>query len=486
MHRLSLPASVAVTLALLSTTTTARADEALTKEQATAALRQAVRFFKEEVSASGGYVWRVSADLTKHEGEGKAGPTTGWIEPPGTPSVGLAYLEAYELTGDPLLLEAAVEAGRALVSTQLISGGWSKRGIEFAPEDRQRYAYRADAPEPGGRRFNRTTFDDDNSQSALRLLMHLDRVLEFKNEPIREAAEYAREAFIKAQYPNGGWPQEYTEFPDPEQFPVKPASYPDEWPREFPRQNFYGYYTINDNTISDLITTMLLAWDIYGEDRYLESAKRGGEFFILAQMPDPQPGWAQQYNAEMHPAWARRFEPPAVTGGESRAAIRSLIQLYQRTGEERFLEPVPKALDYYRKSELPGGRLARFYELKTNRPLYFTKDYELTYSSDDMPTHYAFIVRSWVDRMTREYERARDRGPLREKPPLSPSAPRMTDGLRQQAREAVAAMDERGAWVEAGRLRYHGEDDETRQVIQSRTFIENLGTLARFIAAADG
>ena len=51
---------------------------------------------------------------------------------------------------------------------------------------------------------------------------------------------------------------------------------------------------------------------------------------------------------------------------------------------------MPPALAYLKKSLLPDGRLARFYELKTNKPLYFTKTYELTYDDSDMPTHYSF------------------------------------------------------------------------------------------------
>jgi hypothetical protein len=54
------------------------------------------------------------------------------------------------------------------------------------------------------------------------------------------------------------------------------------------------------------------------------------------------------------------------------------------------LEPVPRAIAYLKRSRLPDGRLARFYELRTNRPLYFTKDYKLTFSDADVPTHYAF------------------------------------------------------------------------------------------------
>ena len=93
----------------------------------------------------------------------------------------------------------------------------------------------------------------------------------------------------------------------------------------------------------------------------------------------------------MSPRWTRRFEPPAITGGESQGVMRTLLVLYRATGKKKYLEPLPRAIEYLSTSRLPDGRLARFYELKTNKPLYFTRyDYELTYSDANMPTHYAF------------------------------------------------------------------------------------------------
>ena len=46
---------------------------------------------------------------------------------------------------------------------------------------------------------------------------------------------------------------------------------------------------------------------------------------------------------------------------------------------------------------LPNGQFARFYELKTNKPLYFTKDYKLTYDDGDVPTHYSFKIGNRLD-----------------------------------------------------------------------------------------
>lgn len=200
-------------------------------------------------------------------------------------------------------------------------------------------------------------------------------------------------------------------------------------------------------------------------------------------MPEPQPAWAQQYDADMHPAWARKFEPPAVTGGESQGILRTLLVLYRATGDRKFLDPVPGALDYLRRSRLPDGRLARFYELETGKPLYFTRDYKLTYSDTDMPAHYAFKVGDDTERIVREYERLRAADPKDRSRREGSSPPERSERLAARARAVIAALDERGRWLEEGKLKYHGPDDPTRKVIDCRTFIKNATTLCAYLAA---
>ena len=85
-------------------------------------------------------------------------------------------------------------------------------------------------------------------------------------------------------------------------------------------------------------------------------------------MPAPQPGWAAAIRCEHASDVGRKFEPAAITGGESQGVMQTLLLLYRRNGDKKYLEPLPRALDYYRDSLLPDGRLARFYELKTNKP----------------------------------------------------------------------------------------------------------------------
>ena len=450
-----------------------------TEAEALDAVNKAVRFFREAVSTEGGYLWQYSADLSRREGEGKADDRTVWVQPPGTPSVGLAYLDAYQMTGERFLLEAAVETAGALVRGQLESGGWEYR-IVFDPVKRLEYAYR----EPPGRSDgkNTTTLDDDTTQAALRLLMRVDQALGFADDRIHEASLYGLESLIKAQYVNGAWPQRYSSPSDPDAFPVKQASYPATWSRTHPGTDYSAHCTFNDNTIGDVIATLCDAARIYSEPRYRAAAEKGGRFILLAQMPDPQPGWAQQYDEEMHPAWARKFEPPAITGGESQGVMRTLIHLYRETGNAAFLEPLPRALEYYRRSLRPDGRLARFYELQTNRPLYFTKTYEITYEDDDMPTHYSFVVTSRLDDIEAEYQKVLAERPRDATIQLG-RKPKLTDRLSESARRILDDLDERGAWVESGRLRYHGDDDPTTRVIRCATFIRNLGVLSEFLAA---
>jgi Pectic acid lyase len=477
------PAVVSTVLILLAAFgSSAFAQQPPTRAEAAAALQKAVAFFREKVSAEGGYDWRYSEDLALREGEEKTTATQAWIQPPGTPAVGEAFLRAFERTKEPYLLAAAVETARALVKGQLRSGGWAEF-IEFDGEKRKAYAYRVDGTTTTTGR-NTTTLDDDKTQSAIRFLMHADRALGFQDQPIHEATHYALDGLIRVQFPNGAWPQRFSAPPKAADHPVLKANYPETWPRTYPGVNYSGFYTLNDNAQADVISTLFEAADIYGDKRYSDSAKRGGDFLILAQLPDPQPAWAQQYNTQMQPAWARKFEPASITGGESQGAIRILMDVYRHTGDKKYLEPIPRALDYLAKSEVSPGRLARFYELKTNRPLYFTRQYELVYTSDDLPTHYAFIIGSSAASLREAYEKLAATDPASLKPTPQPAHYEISPSLTAAARAAIDSLDTRGAWVENGRLRASGQPaDGPNRIITTQTFIRNLDTLSRFIAA---
>lgn len=176
---------------------------------------------------------------------------------------------------------------------------------------------------------NVTTLDDDVSQSALRFVIRLDEALGFKDHEIHEAVAYAIQQLIRVQYPNDAWPQGYDHYPEPERFPIRAASYPETGLRKWPgSRNYWEHYTLNDNSYTKTIEMLLKAVRTYAKSQALSKSqplagvaqaavRQVDEFLWLAQMPEPQLAWAQQYDFEMHPSWARIFEPPAISGGES-------------------------------------------------------------------------------------------------------------------------------------------------------------------------
>lgn len=460
------------------------ADDDASKDDARAALHTAVAFFRNSVGVEGGYVYRVSADLSQREGEERVGEREAWVQPPATPAVGRGYLRGYQLTDDKVLLDAAIEVADALIRGQLESGGWSNN-LEFDPELREKYAYRVDGHADIGKRFNRTTFDDNKSQSCAMFLMLLDQELKFANQRIHETAISALDAFSKAQYPNGAWPQQYSEFPDSDEFPIVKAKFPATWNREFEKSSYSHFYTLNDGVISDLVELMLTAYEIYDDQRWLDSAKHGGDFLLLAQLPEPQPGWAQQYNIQMEPVWARKFEPPAITGGESQGVLATLMLLFEQTGERKYLEPLPRAIDYYQSLTLSNGQMARFYEIGTNRPLYFTGDYELVYTDNDLPTHYGFKTSSRFDRLERDYQRLNNGGFRRTTLNRRPQPVKRTASLTKHANEAIKALDDRGAWVEPGAMRTFAPTTAAKLVIDTRTFVSQMSVLVDYLSAVE-
>jgi hypothetical protein len=316
--------------------------------------------------------------------------------------------------------------------------------------------------------------------------MRLDRALVAKGQPdasIRECIDYALASLLATQYPNGAWPQRYTQPPNAADFPVLPASYPDSWDRTWQGTKYNAYYTFNDNALDDVIDVLLEAARLYDAPKYRAAAEKGGDFILLAQMPDPQPAWSQQYDAAMHPAWARKFEPPSVTGGESLSIMVELMRLYRETGKPKYLEPLPKALTYLEASRLPDGQLARFYELKTNKPLYFTRDYKLTYSDADMPTHYSFKINSdTLARIRREYDKLRALSPEKLAQPAKRKASPANAETIARATAALAALDDRGRWIEQGQLKTVPGPGGDEAIIRSDTFIANAKALCDFLA----
>ena len=446
-----------------------------TPAQARSAMLKGAQYLR-SISAEGGYLWRYSLDLKLVAGEGRATRTMQWLQPPGSPSVGMAMLEAYQRTGEKALLDHALAAGAALAAAQLPSGGWNY-SFDFSDPTRSK-------------RRNISTFDDNTSQSCLRFLLALGEVATgntARERAIRHARDLGLRKLLEAQYPNGAWPQRYDGVPKAaKDFPVLKARYPKTWSRTYPKANYINHYTFNDNSHRDYVLLALEAHRVTGDLKYLQAARRSGDFILLAQMPEPQPAWAQQYNARMEPAWARKFEPPSITGGESVGACRTLIELYLVTGDEKYLRAVETAVKWYRRSAIAPGKWARFYELQSNRPLYFTKDYRLTYRDNDLPTHYSFQSSYGVESMIRYYEAVKKAGRTtwlasqKTKPLSAAQRTARAKNMEKKVRDVIAAQDKNGRWITRGKLETRGMTFGDR--IETREFIQNLGVLAEYLS----
>jgi len=292
---------------------------------------------------------------------------------------------------------------------------------------------------------------------------------------------------LEAQYPNGAWPQRYDGVPKAaKDFPKLKARYPKMWPRNYPKASYMNHYTFNDNSQRDCVLLALQAHRVTGELKYLLAARRGGDFILLAQMPEPQPAWAQQYNARMEPAWARKFEPASITGGESVGACRTLIDLYLATGDAKYFRAVAAAVEWYRRSAIAPGKWARFYELQSNRPLYFTKDYQLTYSDADLPTHYSFQSSYGVESMIRYYEAVKKVGRAawlaEHKTKTLTAGQRLARarGMEKKIRSIVAAQDTQGRWITRTPLETRGMEFGAR--IETHAFIKNISALSEYLS----
>lgn len=434
------------------------------REDVLLGMKKAATYYRTKVAVHGGYVYYTALNLQDRWGEGKATPGQIWVQPPGTPTVGLAYLKAWEATRDPFYLDAAREAAEALVYGQLQSGGWTNH-IDFDPTGKRVGKYRNGK----GGSWNASSLDDDQTPSALRLLIRADEALQFMHAAIHEAARYGLDALLKAQFPNGGFPQVWTG--PVAAHPVLKAGYPDyDWKTENRVKAYWDLYTLNDGLAGAVLDLLVEAQRVYKEDRFKASIAKLGDFLRLAQMPDPQPAWCQQYTYDMKPSWARKFEPPAVTGWESQDVLEALIRIAEATGDRKYLEPLPRALAYLKKSLLPDGRLARFYELKSNKPLYMNERYELTYDGSSAPQHYGWTVPSRLDRIERRWKGDRDPAPAR------PS--------EAEVKKILASLDDQGRWVST-----HDGEGLVGQpkfavgfpFLDSAVFARNLETLSRHL-----
>lgn len=240
-------------------------------------------------------------------------------------------------------------------------------------------------------------------------------------------ASFARglDYLFAAQYANGGWPQFY---------PLRPDGY-------------FSHITYNDNAMMNVMTllrdvaTGKAPYTFVDEGRIAkatEAVQRGIDCILKTQVR--QDGrltvWAAQHDeVTLAPAWARAYEPPSLSGQESVAIVRFLMEIEKPTPDQA--AAIEGAMAWFKTVAIYGWRYqrtvdadgqvdtavvadpdagplwARFYELETNRPLFLGRDSVYKYSLNQVEQErrggYAYFG-SWPESMlTTDYPRWKDR-----------------------------------------------------------------------------
>jgi hypothetical protein len=187
-----------------------------TRQEVLAALRKAAEFYVTKVGTEAGY----HPVYTVHVSPGQADEKGQWqISGKGpqtvqqaTPTVGMAFLQAWQATGDRYFLKAAQSAAHGMLRGQMCSGGWDERVTELDPVKRKKYRFRADGdcqdteawihdwyePNQTGdkqveSRRNMTNLDNNITQSVVRMLMRVDRTLNFEDRDLHAPSAPGRE-----------------------------------------------------------------------------------------------------------------------------------------------------------------------------------------------------------------------------------------------------------------------------------------------------
>ena len=363
------------------------------------AMKRAVSYMDEVVSYQGGYVWSYSPDLTQTFGEMEAKRTMCWIQPPGTPSVGHIFLDAYHATGDERFYQAAERTALAVAAAQHASGGWNYIH-DFAGEESLKHWY-----ETIGRNgwrleefqnyYGNATFDDAGTAvaSQFMLRMWLEKKDARFESAVNKAIEFVRSAQFGPEFgiAGGGWPQRFPHYagskssmaqPNAEQLPPGARAGMEDG-------DYTLHVTFNDDVMGENIKFLTLCVMTLGRTDLIDSILRAMECMRALQNTGTQAGWSLQHlSRETNgrpagaPAGARSYEPRSLATHTTQTNIQQLFNYFTLTGDRKFLARIPEAIAWLKTVPLPadaaqrnpllgGGRThPTFVELDTNEPLY--------------------------------------------------------------------------------------------------------------------
>lgn len=252
-----------------------------------------------------------------------------------------------------------------ILTWQTPAGTWPKN-LDTASRP-----YQGVPPEPNG------TFDNGASFGEVRFLAAAYTATQ--NPRYATAIERCLRLMLRAQYPNGGWPQYYP-----------------------PGSGYARHITFNDHSMVNLMTLLrevatdeqFAFLDESLRDEAAGAFERGVQCILACQIRiDGRPtAWCAQHDHEtLAPRPARTYELESLSGGESVGIVRLLMSLDEPTPE--VIQAIEGACQWFEQVQLTGIRLdrtdgdcrvvvdptaeplwARFYDPETMEPMFCGRD----------------------------------------------------------------------------------------------------------------
>jgi PelA/Pel-15E family pectate lyase len=296
------------------------------------------------------------------------------------------------LPGRPVYPATAIESiADNILLYQKSNGGWPKNyDMQAILTDAQKQSL-LQAKQP-----LHTTFDNGATYAQIAYLAKANLVV--PRQEYRDAVEKGLYFILAAQYSNGGWPQYY------------------------PLENNYSrYITFNDNAYLGIMKLLKDIADnkpqfdflsVKQKEKLITAYNKGLECILKMQINDTgkPTAWCQQHDENsLAPAWARKFEPPAICNGESAGIVLFLMSINQPS--QAIKDAITHAVAWFNESKITDTKVltidapsmetqftvsrhdkivvnspgappiwTRYYELKTHRPVFCNRDSKLVYS----------------------------------------------------------------------------------------------------------
>jgi PelA/Pel-15E family pectate lyase len=310
--------------------------------------------------------------------------------------------------------DEAARIADQVILYQKENGGWEKN-IDMAlmltqREKAELAAKKSDIAE--------TTIDNRTTYPQVAFLGKIITASLQKTSPPNNLPKY-REAFNKgldyllaSQYLNGGFPQFY---------PLK--------------KGYYTHITFNDDAMIGVLSLLRDIARKQDDFKFVDEQRRvKAERAVALAVPlilklqvevdGKKTVWAQQYDENtLKPTWARKFEPPCLTAGESVGIVRFLMG--ERQSPE-IVAAIESAIEWYRKYQINGIRWekkngengvvkdkaasplwARFYEISTMKPIFIGRDSVIRYDVSEIEAErrngYAWYVSEPNQLLSKDY-----------------------------------------------------------------------------------